>query len=180
MKTFKSTGRATWQAFYQYLRIPLALLLFCSSAALAQAAKTEVETKAEREKHLFALLDRYLDAVNQVELQAVTDTYHFPHIRIVNNKVTIWQTPQEAMPMLNLPKEEQEAAMRDGLGPDWHHTEWEYRRLLSHSDNKAHVDTALLRYNSKGDMITRFESLYILTRENGVWAIKGRSSFAPR
>ena len=126
------------------------------------------------------VLDRYMKAVNDIELTAVTDSYHFPHIRIVNNQVVIWESPLDAMPMLSLPLHQQKQAMREALGPDWDYTDWEYRKLLSLGKNKAHIDTVLVRYDTQGQIISRFESLYILTLESGKWAIKGRSSFAPR
>ena len=132
------------------------------------------------EPKLMAVLDNYMDAVNRIELGAVTDTYHFPHYRIVNNQVVVWHNAEQAMPMLGLPLEQQVAAMREGLGPDWARTEWTYRKLLSLSDTKAHFDTELVRYNSKGEEISRFQSLYILTKDKDRWAIKARSSFAPR
>lgn len=143
-------------------------------SALGQNADKVLEAK------LMAVLDNYMDAVNRIEIEAVTDTYHFPHYRIVNHQVVVWHTAEQAMPLLGLPREQQARAMRDALGPDWQRTDWAYRKILSHSETKAHFETELVRYNSNGDEISRFESLYILTKDNGRWAIKARSSFAPR
>lgn len=143
-------------------------------------ASAETPPSKSAEQAVMQVLDRYLVAVNRIDLEAVTETYHFPHLRLVNNKLFIWQNAIDAMPMLNLSQQQQERAMRKALGPDWRYTDWEYRKLISISDTKAHVDTALIRYNSQDDIISRFESLYILTNENGLWAIKGRSSFAPQ
>jgi hypothetical protein len=41
------------------------------------------------------------------------------------------------------------------------------------------VDTLFLRYRADGSLIGSFESLYVLTKEQGRWGVKLRSSFAP-
>lgn len=152
----------------------------CVLSVVLSFASSETLSSQSVEATLMQVLDRYMAAVNRIDLEAVTETYHFPHVRIANNKMVVWQNPVDAMPMLNLSPEQQALAMRKALGPDWHHTDWGHRKLLSLSDSKAHIDTVLIRYNSKGEIISRFESLYVLTKENAVWAIKGRSSFAPQ
>ena len=45
------------------------------------------------------------------------------------------------------------------------------------SDSKVHVDTEFTRYRKDGSALGRFESLYIVTKEEGRWGIKMRSSF---
>ena len=37
----------------------------------------------------------------------------------------------------------------------------------------------LLRYRADGSVIGGFDSIYVVTCENGHWGIKARSSFAP-
>ena len=53
------------------------------------------------------------------------------------------------------------------------------RRLIHLSSAKAHVDVESTRYRKDGTVIVRFDALYILTKEDGRWGIKMRSSFAP-
>ena len=64
----------------------------------------------------------------------------------------------------------------EGIG--WHHSQWDKREIAMRSANKIHVNTRFTRYREDGSIINSHESLYILTRENGKWAIKMRSSFA--
>ena len=55
---------------------------------------------------------------------------------------------------------------------------WTRRRIVHISDSKAHVlDTEFTRYRKDGAVISKIESLYIVTREDGRWGIKMRSSF---
>jgi len=61
---------------------------------------------------------------------------------------------------------------------DWHHSKWDRRRIVHASDDKVHVDTRFTRYRADGSVIGSYDSLYILTQENGRWGVKMRSSFA--
>jgi len=64
-------------------------------------------------------------------------------------------------------------------GSDWHHCRWDRRRIIHLSPDKVHVDTKFTRCRADGSVISSFESLYILTKEDGRWGVKMRSSFAP-
>ncbi len=160
--------------------LALPILVLGNQFNYAYADNSDAVSTHSAEQEVMTVLDNYMAAVNRIDLTGVTDTYHFPHYRFVKAKVEIWHTPLEAMPMLVLPVEQQKQAMVDALGPNWDKTEWQYRRLLSLGESKAHVDTVLVRIDTKGNVIKVFESLYILTKEDNRWAIKGRSSFAPR
>ena len=125
-------------------------------------------------------LDDYMAAVNRIDIPGIVAHYHFPHFRVVGSELVIWHTPKEAMPMLGLPKEQQLAAMRVGLGERWVRTDWGERQIIAFKGDKAHVDTEFIRYAEGDEVLERIRSLYVVTREHGSWKIKGRSSFAPR
>ena len=61
----------------------------------------------------------------------------------------------------------------------WHHSKWDHRRIIHATADKVHVDTKFTRYRADGSRIGSYESLYVLTKENGHWGVKLRSSFAP-
>jgi hypothetical protein len=60
---------------------------------------------------------------------------------------------------------------------EWDHTAWSRRQIIHLSDSKVHVDTEVTRYRKDGSVLGRFNSLYIVTKEDGRWGIKMRSSF---
>jgi hypothetical protein len=45
--------------------------------------------------------------------------------------------------------------------------------------DKVHFDTCFARYRADGSTIGHFDSIYVVTLENGHWGVKARSSFAP-
>ena len=51
--------------------------------------------------------------------------------------------------------------------------------IVGWSSEKVHVDTQFTRYRKDDTPIASCESLYVVTKEQGRWAIKMRSSFVP-
>jgi hypothetical protein len=66
-----------------------------------------------------------------------------------------------------------------GALKDWHHSAWERRALIHAGADKVHIDTRFTRYRADGSVIGAFDSIYVVTCENGHWGVKARSSFAP-
>ena len=113
------------------------------------------------------LLDEYMLAWNQKDLVAWERTFHFPHYRLASGKMSVLEKPGL-----------QDAVKVYGSIPDWHHSKWDRRRIIHATPDKIHVDTQFTRYRADGSKIGSYESLYILTKENGRWGVKLRSSFA--
>ena len=116
-------------------------------------------------------VEAYLDAINRRDAQAYAASLHYPHYRVtIGGRV---QPSQEARQAATI--------TFDRLAS----TGWV--RTASHNVNPVQVSAdgvnvalELLRYNAAGEQIARFDTLYFVTRQGGRWAIKGRSSFAPR
>jgi hypothetical protein len=134
---------------------------------------------AERDAAIMEVLDRYMDALNALDIEAHVSTYHFPHYRHAGGVIVVWQDAAEAMPILRVPVGERRAALRSALEPDWHRSEWIHREIVQGDGAKVHVATRFVRLRGDGTVIKTFESLYVMTFEDGRWGIRGRSSFAP-
>ena len=115
-------------------------------------------------------LDEFFHAFNRQDAVAEERTCHFPHYRLAGAKMSVGDAPGA----------EVESWMKGNyktLGEaGWDRSAWTRRRMVHISDSKVHVDTEVTRYRKDGSVIARFESLYILTKENGRWGIKMRSS----
>jgi hypothetical protein len=116
------------------------------------------------------VLDRYLAAVNAVDEEAADATLHFPHIRISNEKVKIYQRPGES-PLARFRR----FAADDG----WHHSEWNSRRVLHQSGSKVHLEVTFTRSREDNSVIGKYTSIYVVTKVDGRWGIQARSTFAP-
>ncbi len=118
---------------------------------------------------VMAVLDEFMAAFNGVDVAAWEATFHFPHYRLASGSMTVLESA-------GLRSDEELRALLASIG--WHHSAWDRREIIHMSDNKAHVDTRFSRYRADGSLIGSYESLYILTKENGRWGVKMRSSYA--
>ena len=66
------------------------------------------------------------------------------------------------------------------VGVGWHaRSSSPHPNIVGWSSEKVHVDTQFTRYRKDDTPIASYESLYVVTKEQGCWAIKMRSSFVP-
>jgi hypothetical protein len=113
-------------------------------------------------------LDEFMAAFNARDLPAFEKTFNFPSVRLASNTLVIIE------PGYHKPEMFERGALAD-----WHHSAWERRNVIHAGADKVHIDTRFTRYRADGSSIGSFDSIYVVTRENGHWGIKARSSFAP-
>jgi len=115
-----------------------------------------------------AVLDRFLAALNARDEETLLATMHFPHYRLAGVTMRVWDEP--------------DASYLTGFyaraGEGWHHTAWDFRRVIVAGPEKVHFDVQFTRYRADDSALGSFRSLYVVTRRDGIWAIALRSSFA--
>jgi hypothetical protein len=129
--------------------------------------QTQAEPDREAVAAAFAVLDRFMAALNAGDEKALLATLHFPHYRLAGGGMQIWETPGPYL-----------GDFYGRAGADWHHSEWDFRNVIAAGPNKVHLDVQFTRYRADNTAIGRFRSLWIVTRQNGRWAVAARSSFA--
>jgi hypothetical protein len=115
-----------------------------------------------------ACLDDFMAAFNARDVQAFEATFNFPSIRLASGTLAIIE-----------PGYHQPGMFEQGALKDWHHSAWERRAVIHAGADKVHIDTRFTRYRADGSVIGGFDSIYVVTLENGHWGVKVRSSFAP-
>ena len=123
---------------------------------------------AESEAAAMAVLDAFMTAFNGRDVVAFEATFNFPHVRFASGKVTI----------INPGYHKPEMFERGALAV-WDHSAWQRRDVIHAGADKVHIDTRFARYRKDGGLIGGFDSIYIVTRQDGRWGIQGRSSYAP-
>ena len=113
-------------------------------------------------------LDDFMAAFNARDIAAWDRTFNFPSVRLASNTMVILQAGDH-----------QPGMFERGALSDWDHSAWERRAVIHAGADKVHIDTRFTRYRADGSMIGGFDSIYVVTCENGHWGVKGRSSFAP-
>jgi hypothetical protein len=113
-------------------------------------------------------LDDFMAALNARDLKAFEATFNFPSVRLASNTLTVIE-----------PGYHQPRMFETGALSDWDHSAWDRRKVIHAGEDKVHIDTRFTRYRADGGVIGGFDSIYVVTCENGHWGIKARSSFAP-
>ena len=131
--------------------VPRALGKFAAEIAAAQAC-----------------LDAFMAAFNARDIPAYEATFNFPHVRFASGKVTT------IMPGFHKPE-----MFTTGALTEWDHSEWRRREVIHAGADKVHIDTHFARIRKDGSVLGGFDSIYIVTRQDGHWGIQGRSSYAP-
>jgi hypothetical protein len=149
----------------------LVILIFVLTATLNFAQqKKRPRIDPTVEAAAMKLLDNYMTAWNNKDMEAWERTFQFPHYRLASGNMSVLERP----------------GMQDGARlwktlaeSGWHHSKWDHRRIIHATADKVHVDTRFTRYRADGSRIGSYESLYVLTKEGEQWGVKLRSSFAP-
>ena len=117
-----------------------------------------------------ATLDRFMAALNANDAAGMDAAMHFPHIRVANGTVVVYEKPGgNSMDLFERLKKD------DG----WHHSVWNERRIVQRDERKVHMALTYTRYREDGSTIGVYESLYALTFADNRWGIQMRSSFGP-
>lgn len=147
---------------------PIACLLIALLTGGSVEGRRPENPDPKVEGEVMRLLDDYMNAWNRKDLTAWELTFHFPHYRLASGRMNVLERPglQDANRIWT------------SVGRDWHHSRWDRRRIIHSSADKVHVDTKFTRCRADDSVIGSFESLYIVTKEEGRWGVKMRSSFA--
>ncbi len=114
-----------------------------------------------------AVLDAHMAALNARDAAALARTLHFPHYRLANGRMQVWETPESYF-----------ADFLARAGDGWDHSAWDTRAVIAAGPEKVHLDVQFTRYRGDGSALGTFRSLWIVARLDGVWAAQTRSSFA--
>lgn len=114
------------------------------------------------------VLDEFMAAFNARDVEAFEATFNFPSVRLASNTLALIEKGTHRPGMFER-----------GALKDWHHSAWDRRAVIHAGPDKVHLDTRFTRYRADGSVIGHFDSIYVVTCENGHWGIKARSSFAP-
>jgi hypothetical protein len=126
----------------------------------------------DAEAGALGVTDAFMRSFNAGDADGHARTLAYPHVRLASGAVRIWQSLEEAVPAM----EQAIAALRT-LG--WDHSVWDHRLLIHCRPEKVHLDVQFTRYRKNGSVIGVYPAVYVVVRQDGVWLIQARSSFAP-
>jgi hypothetical protein len=113
------------------------------------------------------VLDHFMEALNAGNEAALLATLHFPHYRLAGGRMRVWGQPGAYL-----------GEFLARAGADWHHSAWDFRKVIAADAAKVHLDVQFTRYRADNSVIGSFRSLWIVTKDDRCWAVAARSSFA--
>ena len=113
-------------------------------------------------------LDDFMAAFNARDLEAWGKTFNYPSVRFASGAMVIIEPGYHKPEMFGR-----------GALAEWDHSAWQRRDVIHAGPDKVHIDTHFTRYRKDGSVLGGFDSIYVVTRQDGHWGIKIRSSFAP-
>jgi hypothetical protein len=114
------------------------------------------------------VLDAFMAAWNARDAAGVRASFNFPHVRFASGRVNI------------LAPEQVTDAMYAGAAlSEWGRSAWQRREVIHAGPDKVQFDTRFARFRPDGSLISAFDSIYIVTLQDGGWGVQGRSSSAP-
>ena len=117
-----------------------------------------------------ATMDGFMAAFNARDAEAIrTHWFHFPHVRFHSGTVTVMQRPEDYHNLV---------WNHDGPSAGWDRSAWDDVEVIDAGPDKVHFRVRFTRYRADGTAIGSYRSLYIVTLQDGRWAIQGRSSWA--
>jgi len=117
-----------------------------------------------------AVLDRFMQALNAYDANAMDASMHFPHIRFAGGQIKTYpQAGANPMDLFDRLRREDH----------WKYSTWLSRELVQCNEVKAHYALSYTRFRADDSVIGVYESLYVLTKVGDVWGIQLRSSFGP-
>lgn len=148
----------------------LAALLYTIPGVADHHASPTASASSEAIDSAMAVLDDFMSQFNQRDINGWAATLNYPHVRFASGEVKVWNTHDDfaATPPFA-------ALARIG----WDHSHWLSREVVLASSRKVHIATVFQRFDANNQSIGVYESLYIVTKQDGRWGIQARSSLAP-
>jgi hypothetical protein len=123
----------------------------------------------DSEREATELLEEWMAAFNARDVDRWAATFNFPSVRLASGRLVILENA------LSIRRDVFERL----TGVGWNRSAWDHHRVINSSDDKVHFDTRFTRYRTDGSVIGSYDSIYVVTRQDGHWGVAARSSFAP-
>lgn len=131
-------------------------------------------SESEREANsaaAVAAVERYLEAFNDRDEAAMTAALVFPHVRVGRGGVRVWKSAAEYVDGFDFD------AFAERLG--WERSQAETMDAIQVGARGVNVAVRITRFGSGGARIHSFDTIYLVTENDGRWGIRAGSSITP-
>ena len=118
-----------------------------------------------------AAVERYLAAFNARDEEAMVAALHFPHVRVGVGRASVRESAAEYMEGFGFD------AFAERLG--WERSEADSMEAVQVGARGVNVAVRITRYGEGDARIHTFDTIYLVTEEDGKWAIRAGAGIAP-
>ena len=115
------------------------------------------------------VINKSIQMLNERNTTELLSTFHAPHIIIAESQTIIYKS-----------KKDLENNYWDDFhrraGEEWHHTVVDWTEPIHATETKAHIFMQFSRYTVDDRLLTCERALWVVNRQNGVWAAQARSN----
>ena len=120
--------------------------------------------------HAQAAVEAFQDAFNAQDHERLAAALNYPHVRLWSGVFTTIETPEEFAEISRRGQSQLEAE-------GWDHTETAVLEVVQQGPDKAHCALINQRCHADGAAYHEFQTFWIVTKQDGHWGVKFRSSF---
>lgn len=132
------------------------------------AGPVDIDADAEAQSRVAALdaLRAHFDAWNSHDVDRLAAAQHYPFVRLADGGVEIARTAEEFL-----------AGSEPGRQRTWYETRLDQAEVVQVSPAGVNVVVTYSRRGRDGDVISRYEALYLLVAREGAWKLQAVSTF---
>ena len=150
---------------FKYIRLYILSIIFFTPSFTWSSDLNEIAIQES-----IKVLDSFMSTFNSRDMKTWSKTLNYPHVRLAGGKVTVWSTQEEYAA---------EDIFERLASTGWNYSAWLSREVILVSEDKVHISTVFQRYDKDHNPMKKYQSLYIVTKQNGEWGVQARSSLAP-
>src|SRR5262245_28559668 len=113
-----------------------------------------------------AALDGFVQAWNSHDISALARSVHYPHVRIADRQVEMWNAADEFI-----------AGTEAGRQRTWYQLRVDQVRPVQVTANGVNLAISFSRLARDGSMMSKDDGLFLVILRDGVWKIQARSLF---
>jgi hypothetical protein len=113
-------------------------------------------------------LDAYFEAWNGHDAQALAATQHYPFVRLADGYVEVSRSVEDFL-----------AGPEPGRQRTWFETRLDQAEVVQVTANGANVAATYSRRGRDGNVISRYEALFLVVRRQDGWKLQAVSTFGP-
>ncbi|MCP4755559.1 MAG: hypothetical protein GY866_32250 [Proteobacteria bacterium] len=150
---------------------PKEIVTFEKATTNAEEKQVVTVVNNEYEEKAVEAANAYMDAFNAGDRDTLATCINYPHARVgEGGKLVVAEKPGDEM--------HPNFFEWFRKNKEWNHSCWDLREVIQSFENKVHLMVTFSRYRADGSKIGIYPSIWVMTKQDGHWGIKMRSSFA--